>query len=243
MNQDLLKTSTKQRVIITIIAIAMVFSMIASYIAVVLANSSATTSNSGLDEAVIARYEEEYQTASLAVSSASEPYFKEFVGYKSRVAAYNETSANENGVQITDLKKGTGRKLAEGDTDYLAYYIGWCADETIFDSSFDNNSNPTKFKSVLDASIGLIEGWGTGVIGMRLGGIREITIPGTLAYKDSQEICGGTYKPLKFIIMAVENSGDLKTAADNLSLAQTKLQYAYYGIDYDEMIEADSEEE
>jgi len=238
MDQNLIKTSPKQRIFIGIIAVAMLGSMIASYIAIVLANNDTSASSQDIDYELIAKYESEYQAASNAVSNASTNYFKEFVEYKSRVAAYNESTANSNGIQIDDLKKGSGRTLKDGDTDYLAYYVGWCADETVFDSSFDNFDNPTKFKGVLNASNGLIEGWNTGVVGMKLGGIREITIPGELAYKDTQEICGGTYKPLKFIVMAVENSGELKAAADNFALAQTKLQYAYYGIDYETMTNA-----
>ena len=138
-------------------------------------------------------------------------------------------------MQERDLEIGFGRELTEGDTDYLAYYVGWCADESIFDSSFDDNDNPTSFKSALDASMGLIEGWNMGVEGMKLGGIREITIPGELAYGESMEICGGTNKPLKFIIMAMPNEDPLKSLANEMQDAYMRLQYAYYGIDYDEI--------
>ena len=72
---------------------------------------------------------------------------------------------------------------------------------------------------------------------MNLGGIREITIPGELAYQDTTEICGGTYKPLKFIVMAVENSGDFANLNSELNLARTKYQYANWGIDYDKQIQ------
>lgn len=240
MDQDLLKTSTKQRVIITVIAVLMLGSMIASYAAIVLGKGGNTTSTSS--DPLIAKYETQYDAALAKVSSATKGYFDEFVNYKSEVTAYNETSANNNGLATRDLKEGNGRELAEGDTDYLAFYIGWCADETIFDSSFNSNTKPTAFTSILDPSQGLIEGWGLGVIGMKLGGIREVTIPGELAYGESREICGGTSKPLKFMIMAVENSGELSAVAEEYSTAQMKLQYAYYGLDYDEMIKNNEEE-
>ena len=91
----------------------------------------------------------------------------------------------------------------------------------------------TAFSKILDASLGMIEGWNVGVEGMRLGGIREITIPGELAYGEQMEICGGYSKPLKFLVMAVAKEDPMKTLAEELDLAYMKLQYAYYGIDYD----------
>ena len=151
------------------------------------------------------------------------------------MTAYNETSANESGVQTKDLVKGSGKEITEGDSDYLAYYVGWCADETIFDSSYDDNSNPTAFAKILDASLGMIEGWNTGVEGMKMDGIREVTIPGELAYGDQMEICGGKNKPLKFIIMAKEKTEDLSKLSQKVDDAYMRLQYAQYGIDYDEI--------
>ena len=140
-----------------------------------------------------------------------------------------------NGVQVRDLKDGTGEEIKDG-TKYLAYYVGWCADESVFDSSFDNNDNPTAFAKILDASLGMIEGWNLGVEGMKLNGIREITIPGELAYGESREICGGKNKPLKFIVMAKASEDPLKTLAADLDTAYMRLQYAYYGMNYDDVV-------
>ena len=92
-----------------------------------------------------------------------------------------------------------------------------------------------KDMSVCNESQGLIEGWNNGVVGMRINGVREITIPGELAYGDSTEICGGYNKPLKFIVMTKANEGELKTLAEELDAAMMRLQYAQYGIDYDNM--------
>ena len=109
--------------------------------------------------------------------------------------------------------------------------------EPLFDSTFDNASSPTGFDKVLDASAGMIEGWNVGVVGMRLGGVREITIPGELAYGDSMEICGGTNKPLKFLVMAVANEDPLKSIANEYETAYMRMQYAQYGLDYDEVVQ------
>lgn len=238
MEEKELKTSVKQRVLIGAIAVILLGSIIAGYAAIVVNGGISDSSTSqGIDPEKLARYQQEYEDKAAEFKEATKADFDKFVPYRSEVVAYNETTANESGVQTRDLAVGDGKELAEGDTDYLAYYVGWCADESVFDSSFDNNTEPTAFASALDPSMGLIEGWEMGVVGMKLGGVREITIPGELAYKDSQEICGGTYKPLKFLVMAVPNEDPLKTLALELETASYKLQYANYGIDYEELLE------
>ena len=231
MEEKELKTSTTQRVIIIIIAILMVGSIIASYAAIVVSGGNKGSSQqSEVDEAKIAEAQQALETKAEELKKASEADYKKFISYKTDVVkAYNESSANDNGVQKRDLEQGSGDEVSSDN--YLAYYIGWCADESIFDSSLDSNTSPTSFKSVLDPSMGLIEGWTKGVEGMRIGGIREITVPGNLAYGDTQEICGGTNKPLKFMVMAIPRGGVPEEYVD----AQMKLQYAYYGIDFDEM--------
>ena len=243
MDQDLLKTSTKQRVIIGLIAIIMVGSMIASYAAIVMGKKGSGDTTSTSDDPLIAKYETPYNEVLREVQESTKGYFDEFIQHKGEVVGYNENSANENGLVTRDITEGTGREIGEGDVDYLAFYVGWCADETIFDSSYHSITKPTAFSTILNPSMGLIEGWGLGVQGMKIGGIREVTIPGELAYGDSREICGGTNKPLKFMIMAVANEGSLSELAERYSLGQTKLQYAYYGLDYDEMMSGSSEEE
>ena len=233
MDEKELKTSTKQRVFIIIIAILMVGSIIASYAAIVVSGSQNNSNNNTteVDEAKVAQYQEELAKKTEELKTASESDFKKLVKYKSDVVkAYNETSANDNGVQSNDLEVGSGEVVSEDGNNYLAYYVGWCADESIFDSSFDDDNSPSYFDSVLDPSLGLIEGWIKGVEGMKVGGIREITVPGNLAYGDSQEICGGTNKPLKFLIMAIPREG---VPVEYLE-AQMKLQYAYYGVDLED---------
>jgi len=238
MDEKELKTSPKQRFFIILIAVIMLGSIIASYAAIVIngGNSSSDTAASEADPELIAEYESAYSAKQAEFMAETKSDFDKFIKYKSEIKAYNETAANENGVQTRDLKPGSGKTLTSDDSDYLAYYVGWCADESIFDSSFDSNDNPTAFGKVLDASLGMIEGWNLGIDGMKLGGIREITVPGELAYGDSMEICGGYNKPLKFMVMAVANEDPLKSLATELDTAYMRLQYAYYGIEYDEVL-------
>lgn len=235
MEEKELKTSVGQRVAITAIALVMLGSIIAGYVAIV-ANGSSSSSlddTAGIGTEKVAAYEAAYDEKVAAFKEVSAGDFSEFIQYQTEIKTYDEAAANENGVQKKDLHVGSGRELIEGDTDYLAYYIGWCADGSVFDSSLDSATEPTAFTTALDASQGMIDGWNTGVVGMKLGGVRRITIPGELAYGDSTEICGGYNKPLRFLVMAVANEAPLSTAVSELELAYTKLLYAYYGIDYD----------
>ena len=243
MEEKELKTSPKQRIFIGFIAILMLGSMVAGY-ALIVANgsgsSSATTSDeeSQISDEKVQQYVEEYEAQVAKFAEKTKDDYDKFIQYKSEIKEYNETSANEGGVQVKDLKEGSGKTLAEGDSEYLAYYAGWCADGTIFDSSFNDNENPTSFAKILDASLGMIEGWTKGVEGMKLGGVRRITVPGELAYGENMEICGGYNKPLRFLVMAVAKEDPLKTLASDLDTAFMKVQYAQYGIDYDEMMSA-----
>ena len=241
MEESATRTSAKQRIIIGLIALLMLGSFVAIYVGIVMGQRDTTnainpTKVAELKDAYTAKQAE----VDAAAASLSDQYFEEMKGYKdSAVRSYNATSANEGGLQITDLKAGDGRTLAEDDTNYLAYYIGWCADESIFDSSFDNSSDPTELKAPLDASVGLIKGWNQGVVGMQLGGARELTIPGELAYGDTKEICGGKNSPLKFVVKAIEAPEPLATLMSELTLAQNRYSYySQYGIDYDEYMKA-----
>lgn len=240
MEEKELKTSPKQRVFIIVIAVIMIGSIIASYAAIIINGnkSSNATGENKIDEAKIAQYEEAYSNVQAELTKVAQDDYNTFIQYKGEIKAYNEISANENGVQAQDLLKGSGKKLAQDDTDYLAYYVGWCADESVFDSTFDDAKNPTGFSKVLNPSAGMIEGWKLGIEGMHLGGVREITIPGDLAYGDSMEICGGKNKPLKFLVMAVANEDPLKGIAKEYDDAYMRLQYANYGIDYDEVMKS-----
>ena len=234
MDEKELKTSPKQRIFIILIAIIMVGSIIASYAAIVINGSkgaAGSTEAGQIDDSKVAEYEAAYNEKLEEFKKASKSDYDEFIGFKSELKAFNEASANEAGVEVKDLKEGTGSEVS--DDNYLAYYVGWCADESVFDSSFDNNENPTAFSKILDPSAGMIEGWNEGVKGMKLGGIRRITMPGEMAYGDSMEICGGYSKPLRFMVMAIPKEEPMKSMAAELDDAYMRVQYAQYGVDYD----------
>lgn len=202
MDPKSLKTSVKQRVIIAIIAVLLLGSTIATYAAIVLSNGNSKNSSTSKLET---EYTDKQAELNTYAATLSDQYFDTFSKFRSEVKAYNAATANSEGVRTRDLLEGTGRELATGDLEYFAYYIGFCPDETIFDSSFNDATNPTQLLQPIYAGQGLIAGWNAGVVGMKIGGVREIQMPGEQAYGESREICGTTNSPLKFIVMAIED--------------------------------------
>lgn len=237
MEEKEIKTSVGQRVAIGIIAFLMLGSIIASYTAIIVGNSSSSSSSETgkLSDERMSYYQDKYAEKLAKFKEVSQGDFDKFSKYLSEVKAYNESSANEGGLKIRDIVNGTGRALGEKDSDYIAYYVGWCADESVFDSSLDSDKSPAAFVKAIDLSTTtLIEGWYQGIQGMKIGGIREITVPSDLAYKDQAEICGGYNKPLKFLIMSVPAEEPLKTATSEVNFANEMLYYAtHYGMDYE----------
>lgn len=212
MDEKYLKTSWKQRVLYVVIAILLLGITITTYIAIVLSGNkkSSTSSNDSDDNGYETMLQNKANEITAAADNISGQYLDALKSYQSFVTGYNAEAANSEGLQISDIQEGTGTEVTGEWKDYYAYYIGWCADESVFDSSFDDYSNPTKLKAPLAGSMGLIDGWEQGVIGMKVGGVRLLTIPGELAYGETQEICGGTNSPLKFIIMAIEPGEDYR---------------------------------
>ena len=82
-----------------------------------------------------------------------------------------------SGLQYVDLKVGTGREAHAGETAFV-HYTGWLTNGTKFDSSKDRGE-PFPFR--LGAGQ-VIKGWDEGVEGMKIGGIRKLTIPPELGY-------------------------------------------------------------
>lgn len=78
---------------------------------------------------------------------------------------------------IKDLKVGEGDEVQVGDVVEV-HYVGTLDDGTKFDSSWDRGAT---FSFELGSGQ-VIEGWDKGVVGMRVGGIRQLTIPSSMAY-------------------------------------------------------------
>lgn len=211
------KTTVKMRIVIALVALFTLGSTFALYAGIVLnySNGSATSAERSEKEK---RFNELYQEylaqADAQADELSNKYFDSFVKYKSNVKAFNASDA-QAGLEKKDLVKGSGEKITYKtdengnitglNTEYSAYYIGWLPDETIFDSSFNDPKNPSSLAAPLSGSLGLIQGWIEGIEGMRIGGVREITIPSALGY--GAEGSGSAIPadtPLKFIVMVID---------------------------------------
>lgn len=92
----------------------------------------------------------------------------------------NQLIQNPMELQIETLTPGQGEPIVAGQTA-VVHYTGWLTDGTKFDSSVDRG---TPFEFVVGAGA-VIAGWDQGVIGMKVGEKRKLTIPSDLAYGDA----------------------------------------------------------
>lgn len=214
-----LKTTWKQRVFVLFIAITMLGSTIAVYMMIVL-NGNREASTKEQNSAELATLQANLEAKRVEIDAAtkklSNKYLPILVSYKSRVKSYNAATANTSGLKTTDLKAGTGIEISD-DTDYYAYYIGWCADESVFDSSFGDFSSAKSLKDPISARLGLIAGWTEGMKGAKLDGVRELSIPGELAYGETREICGSKNSPLKFIVLSIDPGAEYRKLSNEYS--------------------------
>jgi FKBP-type peptidyl-prolyl cis-trans isomerase len=81
---------------------------------------------------------------------------------------------------ITDSIVGTGAEAKAGDT-VSVLYTGTLDNGTVFDASSLHGNQPFTFTLGVGQ---VIQGWDLGVVGMKVGGTRELTIPPALAYGD-----------------------------------------------------------
>jgi FKBP-type peptidyl-prolyl cis-trans isomerase FkpA len=79
-----------------------------------------------------------------------------------------------------DLVVGTGTTATQGRTLTVAY-TGWLFDPTKTDSKGTQFDQSASFQFVLSTG-SVIAGWDQGILNMRVGGTRRLTIPPNLAY-------------------------------------------------------------
>lgn len=104
-------------------------------------------------------------------------------------------------LQIEDIRVGTGAEAKAGQT-VSVHYVGTLYDGgKKFDSSRDRGQ---EFKFPLGAGR-VIKGWDQGVAGMKIGGVRKLTIPPHLGYGAAG--AGGVIGPNATLVFEVELFG------------------------------------
>ena len=102
------------------------------------------------------------------------------------LSSKEENTMNKSNVQdfdvlgITIIQEGNGQGAQVGDT-VSVHYEGTLSDGIKFDSSYDRGK---PFEFTLGENY-VIEGWEKGVVGMKVGEIRELRIPSSMGYGDS----------------------------------------------------------
>ena len=99
-----------------------------------------------------------------------------------------------NGVYYRDLSVGTGAPIDTGSKVQVRY-AGFLVDGSLFDQSKPTDA---PFSFTLGAGA-VIKGWDQGVVGMKLGGQRQLVIPPDLGYGQS----GSTNIPSEAILVFV----------------------------------------
>jgi len=96
---------------------------------------------------------------------------------QSKPMTQTDTTQTPSELKIEDTQVGTGTEVASGDT-VVINYKGTLTDGTQFDSSYDRG---TPFETQIGVGQ-VIQGWDQGVVGMKVGGKRKLTIPPELGY-------------------------------------------------------------
>ena len=100
-------------------------------------------------------------------------------------------------LQIEEIQVGSGPEATTGSTVDV-HYTGWLTDGSKFDSSLDRGQ---PFSFALGGGM-VIQGWDQGVVGMKVGGKRKLTIPPELGY--GQRGAGGVIPPNATLVFEVE---------------------------------------
>lgn len=100
---------------------------------------------------------------------------------------------------VKDLVKGTGAVAKSGSSIVVNYTGELYANDKVFDSSWTRHQAFGPFTLGQGA---VIQGWDQGLVGMRVGGRRELIIPPGLAYKKAGS--GATIPPNATLVFVVD---------------------------------------
>lgn len=138
-----------------------------------------------------------YVILAVAVVAVAALYF--IFDYRNKSIDFTQmnTGNKQGGLKIETLKDGAGAGAKAGNTVFV-HYTGTLTDGRKFDSSLDRGQ-PFSFQ--LGAGQ-VIKGWEEGILGMRVGEKRKLTIPPELGY--GERGAGGLIPPNATLIFEVE---------------------------------------
>jgi FKBP-type peptidyl-prolyl cis-trans isomerase len=203
-------TTKSQRIGVLIILIFTIIGTMGSFAVMVLSTKNSQDDAKRL-EAANAKFEQDYKDYQKKIDDQtkqlSEKYYPTFQQYATTPAKFAKDEVKE--LITNDLIVGEGAEIHD-DTTFAAYYIGWNPDGKVFDQSIADTAlkAPLPIEGLKNG--GVIVGWQEGLKGMKIGGVRELTIPSDKAYKEAgkgNDIPPNT--PLKFIVMAVEKPQEI----------------------------------
>ncbi|MCG5095071.1 FKBP-type peptidyl-prolyl cis-trans isomerase, partial [Candidatus Saccharibacteria bacterium] len=198
-------TTKGQRIGIWVIAGMMFLGTVGGFVAMMVAPG-----NEAKDQAAFKKAQDEYTKATderkkkveAQANELSQKYYGKFSEFSSRVGAFEAGDVKE--LVKEDLVEGEGAEVKD-DTKLAVYYIGWNAKGEIFDQSIADGKLKAPLNMDGPANTAVIQGWKEGLIGMKIGGVRELTIPADKAYGDkAQGDKIPANSPLKFVVMAIE---------------------------------------
>lgn len=124
---------------------------------------------------------------------------------------------------IEDIVEGTGPGVAAGDR-ISVHYTGKFEDGTVFDSSVERGE-PIDFT----CGVGMvIPGWDQGLIGLKKGGKRRLSIPYALAYGEAGYPGAIPPKAISTLMWSLSASSDLSAHADPKA-AETSTAFVWVG--------------
>ena len=107
----------------------------------------------------------------------------------------------DSGLKYRDVKEGTGDKAEKGQT-CVVHYTGWLWVDDAKGKKFDSSKDRGQPFDFAAGAGDVIKGWDEGVVGMKVGGKRELIIPPDLGY--GPRGAGGVIPPNATLFFEVE---------------------------------------
>lgn len=124
-------------------------------------------------------------TAKSTTNTASTTGTAETAGKTGTVSAMPPDALKE--LKVEDVKPGSGRAAAEGDV-VIVTYTGTLKDGKVFDTNDKKEKDPL---AVLIGSGSVIKGWEKGLVGVKKGMERKLSIPSELGYGERGQVSMG----------------------------------------------------